>query len=365
MFTRHPANPLIRPQDVQPSRADFEVIGAFNAGATLHRSEVVLLIRVAEKPINPSPEVILCPYLDSDGTIQVREVRRDDPNYDTSDARMVRNVRTGELWLTSISHLRLAHSRDGVHFTVGATPWLAPTTDEEGFGIEDARITVLDGVYYVNYTAVSRYGIATALASTRDFVNIERLGVIFPPANRDVVIFPQKVRGQYISYHRPMPGMLGGYNIWLASSPDLVHWGEHRRVLEAGTSGWESGRVGGGVPPILTEHGWLSIYHAADRLDRYCLGALLTPKDEPGRVIARTKTPLLAPEAPYETQGFFPNVVFSCGAVVQGDTLRLYYGAADETIALAETSVNVLVNQLLQQASSSHQPDKDIVPGSG
>lgn len=347
MLTRHPANPLIRPQDVQPSRADFEVIGTFNAGAALYQGDVILLLRVAEKPLNPAPEVILCPCLGSDGTIQVREVRRDDPNYDTSDARMVQNRHTGELWLTSISHLRLARSQDGVNFTIGDTPWLAPTTDEEAFGIEDARITAMDGVYYVNYTAVSRYGIATALASTRDFVTIERLGIIFPPANRDVVIFPQKVRGQYICYHRPMPGMLGGYNIWLASSPDLVHWGEHRRVLEAGTSGWEAGRVGGGAPPILTEHGWLSIYHAADRQDRYCLGAILTPRDEPGRVIARSQMPLLAPEAPYETQGFFPNVVFTCGAVVQGDRLRLYYGAADETLALAEASFSLVVRHLL------------------
>lgn len=349
MFIRHPANPLIRPQDVPPSRADFEVTGTFNAGAALYQNEIILLLRVAEKPLNASRDVILCPHLALDGTIQVREVRRDNPAFDTHDSRMVQNLHSGELWLTSISHLRLARSRDGVHFTISDLPWLAPTTAEEAFGIEDARITAIDGMYYVNYTAVSRYGISTALAATRDFVNIERLGIIFPPANRDVVIFSRKVRGQYISYHRPMPGMLGGYNIWLAASPDLIHWGGHRPVLEAGDSGWEAGRVGGGAPPILTEKGWLSIYHAADRHDHYCLGAFLTPEGEPGRVIARSQAPLLVPETPYETQGFFPNVVFTCGAVVQGDTLRLYYGAADETIALAETSVSALTGQLLRQ----------------
>ncbi|MBI5666545.1 MAG: glycoside hydrolase family 130 protein [Chloroflexi bacterium] len=346
MFTRHPGNPLLRPPAVRPSRTDLEVIGTFNAGAALYQTETLLLLRVAERPTNTPPGEIWCPYYEA-GSLQFHVVRRDDPTYDTRDSRFVQNVQTGDLWLTSISHLRLARSRDGVQFMIGDTPWLLPTTPEEAFGVEDARITAMDGVYYVNYTAVSQYGIATALVATRDFVNIERLGIIFPPANRDVTLFPQKVRGQYVSYHRPMPGMFGRYNIWLATSPDLVRWGDHRRVLEASATGWESGRVGGGAPPILTAQGWLSIYHAADRSDRYALGAFLTPVDEPARVIARSRTPILAPEAPYETRGFFPNVVFTCGAVVQGDTLRLYYGAADETIALAETSLSALLSSLL------------------
>lgn len=346
MFTRHPANPLIRPAHVKPSRSDFEVIGTFNAGAASYQDETVLLVRVAERPVNTPPGEIWCPYYKA-GEVQFQVVRRDDPAYDTRDSRFVQNLKTGDLWLTSTSHLRLARSRDGVQFGVEDIPWLLPTRPEEAFGVEDARITAIEGVYYVNYTAVSRYGIATALASTRDFVNIERRGIIFPPANRDVVIFPQSVRGLYVSYHRPMPGMFGDYNIWIATSPDLVRWGDHRRVLEASATGWESGRVGSGAPPILTEHGWLSIYHAADRADRYALGAFLTPVDEPERIIARSSQPVLMPEAPYELEGFFPNVVFTCGAVVEGDTLRLYYGAADETIGLAETSLSSIVRRLL------------------
>lgn len=346
MFTRHPANPLIRPAQVRPSRSDFEVIGTFNAGAALYQGETLLLIRVAERPMNTPPDEIWCPYYKA-GEVQFQVVRRDDPAYDTRDSRFVQNLKTGDLWLTSTSHLRLARSRDGVQFRVEDTPWLLPATPEEAFGVEDARITAIEGVYYVNYTSVSRYGIATALASTRDFVNIERRGIIFPPANRDVVIFPQPVRGLYVAYHRPMPGMFGDYNIWVATSPDLVRWGDHQRVLEASVTGWESGRVGGGAPPILTEHGWLSIYHAADRADRYALGAFLTPVDEPERIIARSSQPVLVPEAPYELEGFFPNVVFTCGAVVEGDTLRLYYGAADETIGLAETSLSSMVRRLL------------------
>src|SRR5690606_33180716 len=99
-------------------------------------------------------------------------------------------------------------------------------------------------------------------------------------------------------------------------------------------------RVGGGAPPVWIERGWLSIYHAADQHDRYCLGAFLTQHDDPARVIAYARDPLLIPQAPYEVNGFFGNVVFTCGTVLQEDTLRLYYGAADETIALAEAKLD-------------------------
>ena len=346
MFQRHPHNPLIRPQDVQPSSQELEVIGTFNAGVTTFQDEILLLIRVAERPAIDNPDLIRIPFLNDDKQLEIREIRRDDPAFDVADPRVVVHKSTGDLFLTSISHLRLARSQDGVHFRTDPTPWLQPTLPEETFGIEDARITCIDGVYYVNYTAVSPRGIATGLASTTDFVHIQRHGIIFPPANRDVTIFPVRIGEKYICYHRPMPGMFGGYNIWAAESPDLIHWGNHRVVLTSQAQNWESGRIGGGAPPIWTERGWLSIYHAADQQDRYCLGAFLTAHDDPTQVISRTTEPIFSPEAPYEVEGFFGNVVFTCGAILQGDTLRLYYGAADETVALAETSLNTLLSAL-------------------
>lgn len=343
MFIRHPENPLISHDDVKPSRPDFEVIGAFNAGAALYDGEIVLLLRVAERPISSSPDVILCPHLDDAGELIMTAVRRDDPDYDTRDSRLVVNRASGELFLTSISHLRLARSKDGVHFSIAGSPWLQAEPPYESFGIEDARITPIDGKYYVNYTAVSRLGIATGLVSTTDFASIERHGIIFAPSNRDVTLFPEQVAGRYLCYHRPMPGGIGGLNIWIAESPDLIHWGGHRLVLESPPGG---GRIGGGAPPIKTGAGWLSIYHSADANNRYTLGAFLTALDAPGRIIAQSRTPILAPEAPYETNGFFGKVVFTCGAVAEGDRLRVYYGAADDKIALAECSLNDLVASL-------------------
>ncbi|MFN8376350.1 MAG: glycoside hydrolase family 130 protein [Anaerolineae bacterium] len=346
MFIRHPRNPLITPQDIQPSRPDFEVIGTFNAGATLLGDEVLLLVRVAERPKQPANGTILAPHLSASGELVISEFKRGDARYDSSDPRQVRDTLTGEVLLTSISHLRLARSSDGVHFSVEAQPWLAAQPPYEEFGIEDARITQIDDAYYVNYTAVSHYGVGTSLAKTHDFQQIERVGLIFPPANRDVTLFPQRINGLYACYHRPMPGMFGSMNMWVATSPDLKHWGQHRRVWETKAGSWEAGRVGGGAPPLYTERGWLSIYHAADPQQRYCLGAFLTAHDDPTNVLAYSAQPVLSPDAEYEKHGFFGNVVFACGVVLQKGMLRVYYGAADERIALAEAPLSAVLDSL-------------------
>lgn len=346
MFVRHPENPLISPQHVAPSRPDFEVIGSFNAGVTTHNGETLMLLRVAERPINDSADTLICPYMDDNGELVLLRVEKDDSDYDTRDPRVIQNKRTGETWLTSISHLRLARSSDGVHFTVEAQPWLQGQPPYETFGVEDARISRIEGRFYVNYTAVSPMGIATALVSTDDFSSYERHGLIFAPANRDVTLLPEKVGGQYYGYHRPMPGGFGRLSIWVASSPNLRHWGELKLVLESKPGDWEGGRVGGGAPPIKTEHGWLSIYHAADAQQRYCLGAFLTALDDPGRLLAHSRRPIFEPEMDYETHGFFGKVVFTCGATAEGDTLKLYYGAADEHMALAQASITEIIGAL-------------------
>lgn len=348
MFVRHPANPLLTPAAVKPLHADYTVIGTFNAGVTQYQTETLLLVRVAERPNNPDPSVMVCPYIADDGTLTTITVRRDDPAYDTSDPRMVRHQQTGRIYLTSISHLRLARSQDGVTFSVADQAWLRPQPPYETYGIEDARITYMEdeGVYYVNYSAVSPHGIATCLAVTTDFISVQRHGVIFLPSNRDVVLFPRRINGLYVAYHRPMPAYSAQYNMWSATSPDLLHWGQHALLYAVTDSGWESGRVGGGAPPLWTERGWLSFYHAADPQDRYCLGAFLTAHDEPAMLIARALTPVLEPSALYEREGFYGNVVFTCGALLKNGRLHLYYGAADERVALAEAALEDVLNAL-------------------
>ncbi|MFN8420071.1 MAG: glycoside hydrolase family 130 protein [Anaerolineae bacterium] len=352
MFQRHPRNPLITPADVSPSRPDFEVIGAFNAGVAIHQNEVLLLLRVAERPLRNGADSVHYPVLQEDGNLTIHSVSRHDNDYDTSDPRLIKHLKTGETYLSSISHLRLARSSDGINFTVDRSPWLHAQPPYENFGVEDARITLIDDTYYVNYSAVSSLGISTGLVATSDFQQSMRHGVIFPPANRDVVIFPEQINGEFLCYHRPMPSIVGNLNMWFASSPDLRHWGGHRVVLQSQTDGWEAGRVGGGAPPIKTAEGWLSIYHAADRNDCYCLGAFLTPLEEPWRVIKRSQRPILAPTAIYETEGFFRNVVFSCGAILKDDRLQIYYGACDQVIALAEASLQDVLASMTEVESA-------------
>jgi len=328
-------NPIIRPQDVRPSRADFEVIGVFNAGVARHKHEVVLLLRIAERPIQVRKEAVLCPIYDLDSEeIVLRPFARDDPLNDLSDPRLI--LRTGETYLTSISHLRVAWSRDGIHFAVEETPALQAATEYETFGIEDPRITTIDGVHHIAYVGVSPVGVTTCLASTRDFDSFDRLGVIFHPDNKDVTLLPAAVAGRYYALHRPHSSLFLRNDIWLAESPDLLCWGNHRYLVGTRDGMWDETRIGAGAAPFRIDEGWVEIYHGADRNHRYCLGALLLDPEQPWRVLARSKTPLFAPEAGYECSGFFGNVVFTCGLLFEDLILRIYYGAADTSICYAE-----------------------------
>ncbi len=338
-------NPLIRPADVKPSREDFEVICVFNAGATRLGDEILLLLRVAERP-SASPEEVVAPILhpdDSSRGIQLLRVARSDPDFEAIDSRVF-NYKN-KPYLTSISHLRVARSRDGRHFAVDDEPAMRAEFRSEEYGIEDPRITKIGEDYMINYSAISRMGVATGLAVTRDFKTFERRGIIFVPDNRDVTIFPEKVGGLYVCYHRPCSGMFGRADMWLATSPDLLCWGGHRVVAATRPGMWDAWRIGGGAVPIKTNRGWLGIYHGANDDERYCLGSMLADLEHPEKVIARSPEPVLAPEAPYECEGFFGNVVFTCGAVAEPDgKVIIYYGAADECIAAAETTIDDLLD---------------------
>ena len=336
MTTRRAAeNPIITPRDVMPSQEGLEVIGAFNAAATRLDDEIVLLVRVAERPINHDPSVTLAAVFDpTKGKIATIAFSRDDPANDMSDSRLV--VSQGKTYLTSISHLRLARSQDGIHFKIDERPTIAPTDPHETFGLEDPRITRIGDLYYIHYVAVSPLGVVTALASTCDFNSFERHGIIFAPENKDVALFPRKVDGLHYALHRPYSPLFGRNDMWIASSPDLISWGNHRHLIGTRPGCWDENRIGAGAPPVRIDEGWLEIYHGADHNNRYCLGALLLDAQQPWKVLARSDTPIFAPEADYECAGFFGNVVFTCGLLCEDNRLKLYYGAADSTTCYAE-----------------------------
>jgi predicted GH43/DUF377 family glycosyl hydrolase len=350
MVTRAPENPIITPVMVLPSRPDFEVLGVFNPGVARHNGDVVLLLRVAEAPRKMSSALAAAPIFNPDmGRIEIKRWQVTEEGPDVSDPRLV--VDNGRTWLTSMSHFRVARSTDGIHFDVEGLPALTAATPYESFGVEDPRVTQLDGVYWITYTAVSHYGIGTALASTTDFKTFERHGVIFPPPNRNVTIFPEKIGGLYAALHRPMPEGLGQHSIWAASSSDLKSWGNHRVVATPRQGSWDDTKVGGGAVPFRVHHGkedgWLAIYHGVTGdPPTYALGALLLNRRDPSRVRGRSRDPILMPEAAYEREGFFGKVVFTCGALTDGDLVRVYYGAADGVVAVADLSLQEILSGL-------------------
>ena len=333
---------LLRPEDVPPSRDDFEVVGVFNPGAVRVGAEVVLLVRVAERPKERRPGYTGLPRFDPGLGLTVDWTP--DAELDPLDPRVVKRKADGLVRLTFISHLRVVRCGAGREVREVTDVVFGPQSEVEEFGVEDPRITPLNGRFYFTYVAVSRHGPASALASTSDFKAFERHGVIFCPENKDVVLFPDKVGGSFAALHRPVCGTpFTRPEMWVARSPDLLHWGAHVPLAVSGGD-WQSGRVGAGAPPIRVDDGWLEIYHGNTRPTRagevgaYFGAALLLDADDPARVLRRSPEPFLKPEADFEINGFVPNVVFPTGVVRDGETLLVYYGAADCCTAVAEFS---------------------------
>ena len=252
--------------------------------------------------------------------------------------------------LSGRSVFALARGRDGYHFDVAEAPVMTPAVDGdfevyERKGIEDPRITLLDGSYYIMYTAASEFGPRLALARTDDFERFERVALISEPDNKDGVLFSRKIGGRYARLDRPMVGGVG--NIWISFSEDLVHWGDARVVMPVRPDSWDSWRVGASAPPIETRFGWLEIYHGVRETSHgpiYRLGAAMLDLDDPCKVLCRSSIPILTPRELYERIGDVPNVVFSSGAIMEADeSFKLYYGAADTSICVATARLEDLM----------------------
>ncbi|BCW97924.1 MAG: glycosidase [Armatimonadota bacterium] len=303
LFTRHPANPVLGPSDLW-----WEYRATFNCAAAEKDGRVYLLYRAIG----------------------------DDP----------------------LSRLGLAVSEDGVLFERYNLPVFEGDPDNpwERLGVEDPRATFLDGTFYVTYVAASVYPAGhprpafsfgapwrtrVCLAATDDLQNYRRLGVILPDSdNKDVVLFPEKIRGRYCLMHREYPDM------WVAFSEDLIHWTDHRRILSPRPGYWDCNRIGAGAPPFKTELGWVEIYHGVDDDRRYMAGIALLDLEDPSRVIGRSAEPLLVPSEWYECEGLVPNVCFPSGVIERDGVFYVYYGAADRYVALATVSRKDLLDYL-------------------
>ena len=348
---RRSTRSLLGPEDVPASRDDFEVVGAFNPGASRFGEEAVLMVRVAERPRERRMGFTGLPRWDPAEGLTVDWVPNAD--WEPIDPRVVRRRADGIVRLTFISHLRAVRHAIGGSVIEVSEVALRPGDPSEEYGVEDARITPIGDRFFMTYVAVSRHGPATALVSTVDFRTFDRHGIIFCPENKDVVLFPDRIGGSFASLHRPVCGTpFTRPEVWAARSPDLVHWGGHAPMDLSGGD-WQSGRVGAGAPPVRVEGGWLELYHGnrtplgRGEVGAYCGGAALLDLDDPSRVLRRTAAPFFAPEAPFEVDGFVPNVVFPTGVVRDGDVLHVYYGAADRCAAVAEFSIAELLGAMV------------------
>jgi predicted GH43/DUF377 family glycosyl hydrolase len=291
VLTRHPSNPIITSSDLP-----YAANSVFNPGATIHSGETILLMRVEDR--------------------------------------------------RGLSHLTVARSRDGVaKWQIDGAPTFvgAPDTHpEEIWGVEDPRVTFVEEEqrWIVAYTAYSRGGPLVSLAATEDFKTFERLGAVMPPENKDAALFPVPFAGRWALIHRPVPGGGDlGAHMWISFSPDLRHWGDHGVLLKARAGAWwDARKIGLSPPPLKTAEGWLVLYHGVRTTASgsiYRLGLALLDLENPRRVLKRSSDWLFSPREPYERFGDVGGAVFPCGWTLVDDEIRLYYGAADTSIALA------------------------------
>ncbi len=299
IFERSARNPILSLKDLP-----FRAVAVLNPGAVEQNGEVVLLVRVED--------------------------------------------------VNGFSDIYTARSRNGVtDWRIDPEPVLRHGLDEwryEEWGCEDARITYIaeDECWYVTYVAFSPLGPAVGIARTTDFRNIERISLLGATNDKDGVLFPRKFQGEYAMLHRPDAG--GYQHIWSSYSKDLIRWGEPHCVLREGSGpAWDAVKVGAGPPPVLTDRGWLLIYHGVKGYGGgllYRVGVALLQADMPHKVIARSPGFVFQAVAPYEVSGIVPNVVFPTGVLLRGDELWMYYGAADWCIALATAKIGDLLAAL-------------------
>jgi predicted GH43/DUF377 family glycosyl hydrolase len=255
-----------------------------------------------------------------------------------------------------LSHLCAARSSNGIDgWRIDSEPTLPADPQrypEELWGIEDPRITFVPELdqYAVAYTSFARGGPGVSLALTKDFKTFERYGVIMPPEDKDAALLPRRIGGTWALIHRPVTTL--GAHMWISYSQDLTHWGSHKIMLEARRGGWwDANKIGLCSPPIETSKGWLTIYHGVRQTASgsiYRLGLALFDLERPDVCLQRGESWIFGPEAPYERGGDVNDVVFPCGQTIgaDGDTIYLYYGAADSTVALATGSIRRLLSWL-------------------
>ncbi len=256
------------------------------------------------------------------------------------------------------SIIGLAESTDGYAFAVRDQPFITPTQagvfrEYEAFGVEDPRISCIEGVYYITYSAYSKHGVRIALAKTTDFNSIERIALITEADYRNVVLFPEKINSRYVRLDRPHSA-ISPWAIWISYSKDLIYWGESELIMMPIPYHWDEMKIGPGATPIKTARGWLSIYHGVfPTMDGaiYRLGVALHDLENPAKIIGVGDSWILQPEDPWEVTGYVHNVVFTCGAIAETDgSVKIYWGGADSVMCVGTARIDDLVDRCLNHS---------------
>jgi len=342
---------LLEPSDFRPSFMDWSIAGVLNPGGVRTKNkEIILFVRIMEEPINRRKNEVSCPviisekeYLASIKTFNRKEV--------TSNNANKVYFKNGQCKLTHISHFRrVTLDSTGFHIKkIENFPHFVGRPGESEYGVEDARITKIGNKYYMTYVGVSeKNGASSFLAVSNDLNKWKEKGMIFREQNKDVVLFPEKIKGKYVALNRPESSFIfSKSSIWISYSPDLTYWGKDQALLRAREDSWEEERNGAGPPPIKTKKGWLIIYHGFRNVrgnSKYSAGAALLDLKNPEKVLARSPAnkPLFTPDKKYEQKGFMNNVVFPTAAIPDLDkkSLLIYSGGADSIITVRKVSFN-------------------------
>lgn len=260
--------------------------------------------------------------------------------------------------------LGFATSTDGINWkvhdkTIFDNKDLLPS--DEITRLYDPRITIIDDKPFLCLAMDTRHGVRGCIAEIDD--NFEKITVISAsaPDNRNMVLFPEKIGGKYVRLERPFPVYSRGrdrFDMWLSTSPDLVFWGETELVLAVEDVPYANDKIGPAAPPIKTDKGWLTLFHAVDKDEsrgkngwetawkkRYCAGIALLDLEDPTKVVGMSKLPLIAPETYYETEsGFRQQVIFPGGMILEDNgEVKIYYGASDTVECLATANIDDLI----------------------
>jgi len=259
-------------------------------------------------------------------------------NIGYSRKQVIKNIQ----WLAN-SHYEMAFSLD----TALSERVIFPVSYSESNGIEDARFVRFiddDGevTYYATYTAYNGYTILPKLLETKDFYSFRVSPINGEHAqNKGMALFPRKINGKYA-----MLGRIDGINNYIMYS-DNKHLWDNPELIQEPKYPWEFIQIGNSGSPIETELGWVVLTHGVGPMRRYCLGITLLDLDNPSKVIGRLKEPLLVPNDE-EREGYVPNVVYSCGAMIHNDELIIPYALSDYASSVVTVSVHELMKNIMQ-----------------